>query len=102
MSSALVFISRTEVFLAAQNIFTENANIKAALLFCRIKVDTFPERLSGACKECIQPLMKAVQNRCPSILPQRLGIDGRLQAFKLQETRFECSKRRPLRQGAAT
>lgn len=102
MSSALVFISRTEEFLAAQNIFTENANIKAALLFCRIKVDTFPERLSGACKECIQPLMKAVQNRCSSILPQRLGIDGRLPAFKLQETSFECSKRRPLRQGAAT
>lgn len=45
MLSALVFISHTEIFLAAQNIFTENTNIKAALLFCRMKVDAFPERL---------------------------------------------------------
>lgn len=47
-----------KIFLAAQNIFTENANIKAGLLFCQIKVDAFPERLALA-KDASNPLMNA-------------------------------------------
>lgn len=46
MSSPFVFVSRTGIFLAAQNILAENLNIKAALFFHWIKVDASPDRLA--------------------------------------------------------